>query len=95
MILQRRLMWGLFLVTIMVSVLYVRTRFLVIQLSYEIRDFQKKKEKINQKKEMYELQLSMLKSPSRVQELAASKLGLSILPNPHTTIIDDVGGPHE
>ena len=87
MMLQRRIMWAMFFVTILVSVFYVRTRFLVVQLSYEVRALQKEQDQINQKREMYELQLSMLKSPSRVQLLASSKLGLSLEPNAQTTVI--------
>ncbi|MCB1196753.1 MAG: cell division protein FtsL [Deltaproteobacteria bacterium] len=68
----------LFLVLVMVvlSLLYVRARFLTVELSYKVQDLRVKKLELEDEKRKYLLELSTIQSPKRVKEIANEKFDL-------------------
>ena len=74
---NKRGFWTLiFLGTILVSILYVRSRFLLLELSYRLNQQEKIARTLEQEKQALSLELAILKSPSRIEALAGQKLGL-------------------
>lgn len=63
--------------TVLFSVLYVRSRFLLVELSYKTLSEQKLKKELEQKKQQKMLELAQLRSPSRIEDIASRKLGLT------------------
>ncbi len=63
--------------TIAASLLYVRSRFLLIELSYDLADKRELKTKLEQEKRQLTLELATLQNPERVERIARQKLGLT------------------
>jgi cell division protein FtsL len=59
------------------TLFYVRSRFLVVQLSYNINEKSAEKRMLEKKKRELNLELSVLQSPRRIEEIAIKKFGLS------------------
>lgn len=79
---NKRVFWSfIFLATILVSILYVRSRFLLIELSYRLNQQEKLARSLEQQRQSLSLELAILKSPSRIEKLANQKLGLERSPN--------------
>lgn len=74
---SKRGFWVLMsLATILFSILYVRTRFLVVELSYRLDQGEKETRKLEQQKQELSLELAILKSPARIETIASKNLGL-------------------
>ena len=66
------LIFGLSVLTL----LYVRSRFLVVELSYQVNSKSDTKRGLDKKKRELNLELSVLQSPRRIEERAREKYGL-------------------
>ncbi len=68
----------LFLVgaAIILTLFYVRSRFLVVELSYNMNEKGAEKRLLEKKKRELNLELSVLQSPRRIEEKAKQKFGL-------------------
>ncbi|MCB0308219.1 MAG: cell division protein FtsL [Bdellovibrionales bacterium] len=64
------------IITLVFSVLYVRSRFLLVELSYKLTKAQQIHKDLEQKKQDLSLELAVLKSPARVEAIASRELGL-------------------
>ncbi len=62
--------------TILLAVLYVRSRFLVVELSFDIGELQKEKLILERKKNILQIELEVLKTPKRIEKYAVEHLGL-------------------
>ncbi len=63
-------------VTILASLLYVRSRFLMIELGYHVAEKRELQTKLEQEKRELTLELTTLQNPERVGRIARDKLGL-------------------
>ncbi len=61
---------------IVLTLLYVRSRFLVVELSYQVNEKSSEKRMLEKKKRELNLELSVLQSPSRIEQKAKDKFGL-------------------
>jgi len=61
------------------ALLYVRSRFLVVELSYDINAKRKEKQKLEQLKREYTLELATLQNPGRIEKIAREDLHLKRL----------------
>lgn len=59
------------------TLFYVRSRFLVVELSYNINEKGAEKRVLEKRKRELNLELSVLQSPRRIEEKAKEKFGLS------------------
>ncbi len=67
----------LLIVTVIVlSLLYVRSRFLVLELSYHVNEMNSEKRLLEKRNRELNLELSVLQSPRRIEEKAKEKFGL-------------------
>lgn len=82
-------------VAIAMSLLYVRSRFLLVELSYKVSAAQRTQETLLQKKNLLSLKLAVLKSPKRVQSLAKDYLGLNESQTPIKINMKESGGVHD
>jgi len=62
--------------TLGLSLLYVRSRFLMVELGYTLADKQRVRSELEQEKRALTLELATLRSPSRVEKIARSQLYL-------------------
>lgn len=58
------------------TLLYVRSRFLVVELSYSVNEKTEQKRILEKRKRELNLELSVLQSPRRIEEIAKQKFGL-------------------
>ena len=72
----RGMMWIALFVTLVASLLYVRSRFLVVELSYDVSRRQESKTQLEQERRSLILELATLRNPRRVERIASQKLGL-------------------
>jgi cell division protein FtsL len=72
----RGLMLLTVLVTLVVSLFYVRSRFLIVELSYGVSRKQEEKTKLEQDRRSLTLELATLRNPKRVERIASQKFGL-------------------
>jgi cell division protein FtsL len=63
-------------ITLAVSLLYVRSRFLAVELSYALTEKRSVLSKLEQEKRALTLELATLRTPARVERIARTKLGL-------------------
>ncbi len=63
-------------VTLVVSLLYVRSRFWIVELSYSISHKQEHKTKLEQERRALILELATLRNPKRIERIASQKFGL-------------------
>ena len=63
--------------TVVFSILYVRSRFLLIELSHHLNRAQREKIVLERDLQSLSLELAQLKSPSRIEGIAREKLGLN------------------
>jgi cell division protein FtsL len=61
---------------IVLTLCYVRSRFLVVELSYYINEKGAEKRALEKKKRELNLELSVLQSPRRIEEKAKQRFGL-------------------
>lgn len=61
---------------IVLTLFYVRSRFLVVELSYNVNERSAEKRMLEKKKRELNLELSVLQSPRRIEEKAKEKFGL-------------------
>jgi len=66
----------LVLTVIVLSLFYVRSRFLVVELSYHVNEMSSEKRALEKRKRELNLELSVLQSPRRIEETAKEKFGL-------------------
>jgi cell division protein FtsL len=64
------------IVTLLVSLFYVRSRFLIVELSYDVTQRQEWKMKLEQERRALTLELATLRNPKRMERIAAQRLGL-------------------
>jgi cell division protein FtsL len=69
-------MYVVLIVTLLVSLLYVRSRSWVVEMSYSLARKQEVKTELEQARRSLTLELATLRNPKRVERLAADKLGL-------------------
>jgi cell division protein FtsL len=65
------------LLAVVATLAYVRTRFLLVELSYEVGQKRTQKEKLEQDRRALTLELAMLRSPSRIERIARKDLNLT------------------
>ena len=63
-------------VTAVMSLLYVRSRFLIVELSYGVSQKQEEKTRLEQERRGLVLELATLRNPKRIELFAAQRLGL-------------------
>lgn len=73
---RRQSLYLLALVTLLISMFYVRSRFLLVELSYKTLKAQKLRKDLERQRQDLTLELAILKSPSRIEKVASEKLGL-------------------
>lgn len=66
----------LILAVIVLTLFYVRSRFLVVELSYHVNEMSQAKRVLEKRKRELNLELSVLQSPRRIEEKAKEKFGL-------------------
>lgn len=81
------LLWGVLLFVL--TLLYVRTRFLVVELSLEVHDLRKEKLLLENEQRKLLLELSTLQDPERIEQ-KAYEMGLTHQGKNHEVIH---GGP--
>ena len=59
------------------TLFYVRSRYLVVEFSYNLNEKGAEKRMLEKKKRELNLELSVLQSPRRIEEKAKEKFGLS------------------
>lgn len=64
-------------ITFVASLFYVRLRFLVVELSYDVSRAQSVKAKLEQERRSLTLELATLQSPSRIEKIARNDLKLT------------------
>lgn len=64
------------IVTLLISLLYVRSRFWVVEMSYLVSEKQSKKLQLEHERRTLSLELATLQNPKRVERLALKKLNL-------------------
>jgi cell division protein FtsL len=74
------------LTTLAVSLLYVRSRFLLVEMSHAISQSQQEKAQLEQQKRMLTVELATLKSPRRIERIASQELGLTRAQGPIRTV---------
>jgi cell division protein FtsL len=62
--------------TFILSLLYVRSRFLVVELSYEVSQRQQRKVELEQERRALVLELATLRDPKRMERIASQAFGL-------------------
>lgn len=84
------LLWicGLCLLTL----LYVRSRFLVVELGYEVSRQAQHKSALEKRKRELNLEISVLQNPRRIEEKAKEQFGLSYSPKGYQKKIIIEGG---
>ncbi|MFH1263731.1 MAG: cell division protein FtsL [Pseudomonadota bacterium] len=80
------------LVTLVVSLFYVRSRFLVVELSYEVAQKQQKKTDLEQERRSLILELATLRNPKRVERIASQSFGLERPTGMESIVIVPKGG---
>ena len=60
-----------------VSLLYVRSRFWIVELSREVMARQETKTKLEQQRRSLTLELATLRDPRRIERVASDRLGLT------------------
>lgn len=78
----------MFLIVVMVilSLLYVRARFLTVELSYEVQKLRLTKLELEDDKRKYLLELSTIQNPKRIKNIAKEKFDLGYNKENATTI---------
>jgi cell division protein FtsL len=61
---------------IVLTLFYVRSRFLVVELSYQVNEMSEEQRMLEKRKRELNLELSVLQSPRRIEEKAKEKFGL-------------------
>ena len=61
---------------IALTLFYVRSRYLVVELSYQVNEKSAEKRMLEKKKRELNLELSVLQSPRRIEEKARDKFAL-------------------
>lgn len=64
------------IVTLLVSLLYVRSRFWTVELSYSISQKREHKTQLEQERRALILELATLRNPKRIERIASQKFGL-------------------
>jgi len=77
----------MFVVTVAVSLLYVRSRFWMVELSYEMDQKRELKSKLLEEKRALTLELETLRSPRRIERIAQERLGLKKDPSAPSVIV--------
>ena len=72
----RKLMLLTLVVTLVISLLYVRSRFWIVELSYAVSQRQEWKTKMEQERRSLTLELATLRNPKRVERIAAQRFNL-------------------
>ncbi|MFH1018031.1 MAG: cell division protein FtsL [Pseudomonadota bacterium] len=79
-------------VTVLASLLYVRSRFLLIELSYDLSQKRELRTSLEQEKRALTLELTTLQNPERVERIARDKLGLTRPQTAGPVIVVNEGG---
>ncbi|MEZ4705009.1 MAG: cell division protein FtsL [Bdellovibrionota bacterium] len=95
MLARRNILISMLGATVLCSLVYVRSRFLVIELSYDINQKRSEKEQLEKNHRELSLELSVLKSPKRIENLAQEKYHLSYKPKTFHQTIPVEGNLHE
>lgn len=61
---------------IILTLLYVRTRYFIVELSYQVNERSSEKRALEKKKRQLNLELSLRQSPRKIEEKARDKFGL-------------------
>ncbi len=64
------------LFTLALALLYVRSRFLTVELSYDVAQRQEQKAALEEERRALTLELATLRNPKRVEKIAEKKFGL-------------------
>lgn len=75
--------------TAFLSILYVRSRFLVVELSLKIQEAQKTKSQYERQKNLLMLELETLKNPKRIEKIVSEHLGLHQYASPLVVALED------
>ncbi len=74
-------------VTLGLSLLYVRARFLILEMSYAVNERQAKKSQLVREVRALELELATLKRPNRIESIAKKRLGLTRLADMKNVVV--------
>lgn len=77
-----------------VSLLYVRSRFMLVELSYRVSEAKKERDLLQQEQNLLAVELAVLKSPKRIQRIAKNKLNLSSRKSAPKVYMKSKGGVH-
>ena len=92
---RKGIMFLALVITVAISLLYVRSRFLLIELSYAVSKAQDLKAKLEQEKRSMILELATLKDPKRIELLASEYFGLDRQRSSKSIIIAKKEVPYE
>ncbi|MCB0271985.1 MAG: cell division protein FtsL [Bdellovibrionales bacterium] len=71
---KNKLLWVAILLVL--TLFYVRARFLTVELSYDVQNLRQMKLDLEDQKRKYLLELSTLQNPKRIETLAKEKFSL-------------------
>lgn len=83
------------LMTLSFSLLYVRSRFLLLELSYQVGQLEQSLAKKENERDILLLELAVLKNPKRIAKIAKEKLNLNPSVHPISVTIKNSGGVHD
>ena len=83
------------LMTLAFSLLYVRSRFLLLELSYEVGQLEKSLTQKENDRDILLLEVAVLKNPKRIQKIAREKLNLHSSVHPISVTLKSKGGVHD
>jgi cell division protein FtsL len=64
-------------ISVVATLFYVRARFLVVELSYEVSQKRTERSQLEQEKRTLSLELATLRNPRRIEQFARTKLQLT------------------
>ncbi len=91
---KRGVVYLALLTTLLVSLLYVRSRFFLVELSYKISRALESKSSLEQEKRELSLELSTLKNPDRIERIATQKFGLKRIQTSASIVMTPKGKKH-
>jgi len=72
----RLLVLGVFIVSL--SLFYIWSRVQIVQMGYEINEHKKEQQKLLEQNKMIKMELSLMKSPSRIEKYAQENLKMQM-----------------
>ena len=92
---KKLLVVAILVMTLSFSLLYVRSRFLLLELSYQVGQLEQSLSRKENERDILMLELAVLKNPKRIAKIAKDKLNLNSSVHPISVTVKSSGGVHD